>query len=126
MKGKFKQVCQYQQQLHLTLTISTKRTTTSHPNTINKAGVIISVLASSAGDREFELCSGQIKDYKIGMCCFSVKHNKRRSKHFHWCPHLQFYRFLLSLNMNQVLEKLHLGQLPYIANFASQCNLYLL
>jgi hypothetical protein len=30
---------------------------------------MVSVLASSAVDR-----SGQIKDYTIGMCCFSAKH----------------------------------------------------
>jgi hypothetical protein len=33
-----------------------------------------SVLASSAVDREFESRSGQSKDYKIGICCFSAKH----------------------------------------------------
>ena len=35
-------------------------------------GVIVSVLASSAVDRVFEPLSGQSKDYKIGMCCFSA------------------------------------------------------
>jgi hypothetical protein len=37
-------------------------------------GVIVSVLASSAVDREFEPRSGQTKDYEIGICCFSAKH----------------------------------------------------
>ena len=37
------------------------------------SGVIVSVLASSAVDRGFESRSGQIKDYKIGICCFSTK-----------------------------------------------------
>ena len=37
-------------------------------------GVMVSVLASSAVDRGFEPSSGQTKDYKIGICCFSVKH----------------------------------------------------
>ena len=37
-------------------------------------GVMVSVLASSAIDRGFEPRSGQTKDYKIGMCCFSAKH----------------------------------------------------
>jgi hypothetical protein len=35
---------------------------------------MVSELASSAVDREFEPRSGQTKDYKIGICCFSAKH----------------------------------------------------
>ena len=35
-------------------------------------GVIVSVLASSAVDRGFKPQSGQTKDYKIGICCFSA------------------------------------------------------
>ena len=35
-------------------------------------GVMVSVLASSAVDRGFEPWSGQTKDYKIGICCFSA------------------------------------------------------
>jgi hypothetical protein len=31
-------------------------------------------------DRGFESRSGQNKDYKIGMCCFSVKHAALRRK----------------------------------------------
>jgi hypothetical protein len=34
---------------------------------------------SSAVDRGFEPRSGQTKDYKIGMCCFSAKHVTLRS-----------------------------------------------
>ena len=37
-------------------------------------GVMVSVLASSAVDRGFEPLSGQTKDYKICICCFSAKH----------------------------------------------------
>ena len=37
-------------------------------------GVMVSVLASSAVDRRFEPRSGQIKEYKIGICYFSAKH----------------------------------------------------
>jgi hypothetical protein len=33
-------------------------------------GVMVGVLASSAVDCGFELWSGQIKDYKIGIYCF--------------------------------------------------------
>ena len=43
-------------------------------------GVMASVLASSAVDREFEPLSGQIIDYKIGICCFSAKHAALRRK----------------------------------------------
>ena len=38
------------------------------------------VLASSAVDRGFESRSGQSKDYKIGICCFSAKHAALRRK----------------------------------------------
>jgi hypothetical protein len=37
-------------------------------------GVMVSVLASSVVDREFESWSGQTKDYKTGICYFSAKH----------------------------------------------------
>ena len=42
--------------------------------------VMVSVLASIAVDGGFELWSGQTKDYKIGICCFSAKHETLRSK----------------------------------------------
>ena len=35
---------------------------------------MVSMLTSSAVDRGFEPRSGQTKDYKIGICCFSAKH----------------------------------------------------
>jgi hypothetical protein len=41
---------------------------------------MLSVLTSSAVDREFEPRSGQTKDYKIGICCFSAKHAALRRK----------------------------------------------
>ena len=43
---------------------------------------MVSVLASSAVDHGFEPRSGQTKDYKIGICCFSAKHAalRRESK----------------------------------------------
>ena len=43
-------------------------------------GVMVTVLAWSAIDRGCESRSGQIKDYKIGICCFSTKHAALRSK----------------------------------------------
>jgi hypothetical protein len=39
---------------------------------------MVSVLTSSAVDRGFEPQSGQTKDYKIGICCFSAKHEKEQ------------------------------------------------
>ena len=47
-------------------------------------GVMVSVLASSAVDRGFEPQSGQTKDYKIGICCFSAKHAALRRKSKDW------------------------------------------
>jgi hypothetical protein len=55
---------------------------------------MVSVLASSAVDCGFELWSGQTKDFKIGICCFSVKHAALRSKRKDW----------LAQNQNNVSE----------------------
>jgi len=42
---------------------------------------MICVLAPRAVDREFDRRSGQTKDYKSDMCCFSAKHTAlRKSK----------------------------------------------
>ena len=48
------------------------------PNRIG--GVMANVIAYSAIDRGFESQSGQTKDYKIGICCFSAKHATLRRK----------------------------------------------
>jgi hypothetical protein len=47
-------------------------------------GVMVGVLASSAVDRGFKPRSGQTKDYKIGLCCFSTKHAALRRKSKDW------------------------------------------
>ena len=47
-------------------------------------GVMVSVLASSVVDNGFESRSGQTKDYKIGICCFSAKHAVLRSLSKDW------------------------------------------
>ena len=47
-------------------------------------GVMLSVLASSAINRGFKPWSSQIKDYKIGICCFSDKHAALRRKSKYW------------------------------------------
>jgi len=39
---------------------------------------------SSAVDREFEPWSGQTKDFKIRICCFSAKHAAFRRKNKDW------------------------------------------
>ena len=57
-------------------------------------GVVVSVLASSAVDDGFEPRSGQSKDYKIGICCFSAKHTTLRRKSKDW----------LTQNQNNVSE----------------------
>ena len=41
-------------------------------------------LASSAVDCGFEPRSGQIKDYEIGICCFSAKHVALSRKSKNW------------------------------------------
>ena len=57
-------------------------------------GVMVSVLASSAVDRGFEPQSGQTKNYKIGICCFSAKHAALMRKSKDW----------LARNQNNVSE----------------------
>ena len=57
-----------------------------NPTRINCiGGVMVSVLASSAIiDRVFEPRSGQTKDYKIGICCFSANHTTLRRQNKDW------------------------------------------
>jgi hypothetical protein len=45
---------------------------------------MVSVLTSSAIDREFKPRSGQPKNYKIGICCFSAKHAPLGRKSKDW------------------------------------------
>ena len=45
---------------------------------------MVSVLASSAEDRGFKRRSGQTKDFKIAICCFSAKHAALRRKNKDW------------------------------------------
>ena len=47
-------------------------------------GVMVSILALSAIVYGFEPRSGQTKDYKIGIYCFSAKHTALRSKSKDW------------------------------------------
>ena len=57
-------------------------------------GVMVSVLASSVVDHGYEPQSGQTKDYKIDICCFSAKHATLRRKSKDW----------LARNQNNVYE----------------------
>ena len=47
-------------------------------------GIMVSVLVSNVVDREFETRSGQTKDYKINICCFSAKNVALRRKSKDW------------------------------------------
>ena len=47
-------------------------------------GILVSVLASSVVDRGFEPRSGQIKDYKIGIYCYSAKDAALKRKDKDW------------------------------------------
>jgi len=57
-------------------------------------GMMASMLISSAVDRGFEPLSGQPKDYKICICCFSAKYTALREKSKDW----------LARNRNNVFE----------------------
>ena len=48
------------------------------------SGVMVSVLVFECVDLGFEPRSGQSKDYKIGICCFSAKYEALRSKSKDW------------------------------------------
>jgi hypothetical protein len=49
-------------------------------------GVMVNVLALCVVDHGFKPRSGQTKDYKIGICCFSTKHAALRRKSKDWLP----------------------------------------
>ena len=50
---------------------------------------MVSVIASSAVDRECEPRSVQTKNYKIDMCCFFAKHVSLRRKTNDWLARIQ-------------------------------------
>ena len=55
---------------------------------------MVSVLASSVVDRGFEHRTGQTKDYKMCMCCFSAKYTTLRRKNKDWLARNQDNVFL--------------------------------
>ena len=52
---------------------------------------MVSVLASPRLDLGFEPRSGQTKNYRIGICCFSAKHAVLRRKSKDWLSRNQVY-----------------------------------
>ena len=60
---------------------------------------MVSVLATSVVDRRFDPFSDQIKDYKIGICCFQDKCTALRSKSKDW----------LTLNQDYVSERINMS-----------------
>ena len=67
---------------------------TSIKSTASVTGVMVSVLASSAVDRGIKPRSGQTKDYKLDIWCFSANHAALRRKSKDW----------LARNQNNVSE----------------------
>ena len=54
-------------------------------NIVNRiGGVMVSMLVSSVVYHGYEPRSGQTKDYKIDICCFSAKHTALRRKKKDW------------------------------------------
>ena len=54
---------------------------------------MVSVLVLIVVDRGFEPRSGQTKDNKIGICCFSTKHTLLRRKSKDWLARNQDNEF---------------------------------
>jgi hypothetical protein len=76
---------------------------------------MVSLLTSSVVDRGFELRSGQTKDYKIGICCFSAKHAALRSKSKDW----------LAQNLNNVSEWGDMSTRRLLFQWASTIEIHL-
>ena len=64
---------------------------------------MVNVLTSSVVDRGFEPQIGQIKDYKIVICCFSTKHAALRRKNKHCLARKQDI-FTLYYKLQKILE----------------------
>ena len=76
---------------------------------------MVNVLISSAVDREFEPRSGQTKDYKNGICCFSAKYAALRRKSKYW----------LAQNQNNVSEWSHMSARGLLYQWASTIKIQL-
>jgi hypothetical protein len=64
---------------------------------------MVSVLPSSAVDRGFETRSGQTKNYKISICCFSAMRTALGNKNKDECGILQNH-VLLILQLYRVIK----------------------
>jgi hypothetical protein len=73
------------------------------------------VLTSSEVDRGFEPRSGQTKDFKIGICCFSAKHAALRKKS----------KDRLARNQNNVSEWRDMSTRGLLFQWASTINIQL-
>ena len=76
---------------------------------------MVSVLLSSAVDRGFESRSGQPKDYRIGICCFSTKYTSLRRKSKDW----------LVRNQNNVSEWSNMSTRGLLFQWASTMKIQL-
>jgi hypothetical protein len=65
-------------------------------------GVMVSMLVSTAVDHAFEPRSGQTKDCKTRICCFSVKYATLRSDYKDW----------LARNKDDVCEWINMANQP--------------
>ena len=82
----------------------------------NRTGmVMVSKLPSSALDHGFEPRSGQTKDFKIGICCFSAKHTVLRRKSKYW----------LAQNQNNVSEWSDMSTCRLLFQWASTIKIQL-
>jgi hypothetical protein len=85
-------------------------------NVVNRIdGVMGSVFDSSAVDHRFELRSGHIKDYRIGICCFSAKSAALRWKSKVW----------LARNQNNMSELSDISTRGLLFQWASNIKIQL-
>ena len=66
--------------------------------------MMVNVLTSNAIDRGFESRSGQTKDYKIGICCFSAKHAALRRKMKDWLARIMWSKWGDHVNPRTVVS----------------------
>jgi hypothetical protein len=85
-------VCWYKTLYQVLPVVWTNRITTRRNRII---GIMVSMLASSAVDRAFESQKCHTKDFQIGICYFSAKHETLRKKSKDW----------LAWNQNNVSER---------------------
>ena len=94
------------------------------------------MLTSSAVDHRFESWSGQTKDYKICICCFSAKHTALRSKSKDWLARNQdnvsewndipTHRLLFqgASTLKKIIQTQHVG-LAQSRHHLIECNVFL-